>query len=127
MGRGGDSEQGRFPAVNRPAAFKSIFWVALILASVVLTTQSQMYGYVGDESFHLLAAKLVSAGRTPYESFFYQHPPLFIYIIGGIFRVTSASWRVAHAFSALALIGGIVLAAFYARDLFQDENLRWRN
>lgn len=95
--------------------------------SAVLVADSQMFAYVGDEAFHLLAAKLVSAGRTPYQDFFYQHPPLFIYIVGGIFRLTGASWRVAHSFSALALIGGIVLAAFYARDLFQEETLRWRN
>src|SRR6266566_5106075 len=109
MGRGGDSEQGRFPAVNRPAGFKSIFGVALILVSVVLTTQSQMYAYVGDESFHLLAAKLINAGRRPYANFFYQHPPLFIYLVAGIFRIAGAGWRIVHFFSALSLIGAIVL------------------
>ncbi|MFN2602939.1 MAG: ArnT family glycosyltransferase [Gemmatimonadaceae bacterium] len=95
--------------------------------SAILIADSQIFAYVGDESFHLLAAKLVSAGRIPYENFFYQHPPLFIYIIGGIFRVTGASWRAAHAFSALALSGAIILASLYARDLFQEETLRWRN
>ena len=115
------------PAPPSSKAARFLFWTVLVLVSAALIADSQIFAYVGDESFHLLAAKLVSAGRTPYEDFFYQHPPLFIYIIGGIFRVTGASWRVAHAFSALALIGAIVLAAFYARDLFQEETLRWRN
>jgi hypothetical protein len=113
------------PSTSRAARF--LFWTILVFVSTTLIADSQLYAYVGDESFHLLAAKLVSAGRTPYENFFYQHPPLFIYIVGGIFRVTGASWRVAHVFSALALIGGIVVAAFYARDLFREETLRWRN
>src|SRR5437762_2948620 len=106
---------------------KFLFWTVFALVSATLIADSQTFAYVGDESFHLLAAKLVSSGRIPYENFFYQHPPLFIYIIGGIFRVTGASWRVAHAFSALSLMGAIVLAAFYARDLFREETLRWHN
>jgi hypothetical protein len=106
---------------------KSVFWTVFVLVSAILFADSQIFAYVGDESFHLLAAKLVSAGRTPYEDFFYQHPPVFIYILGGIFRVTGVSWRVAHVFSALSLTGAIMLAAFYARDLFQEETLRWRN
>src|SRR5947207_9138907 len=106
------------PPPSTSKAARLLFWAVLALVSATLIADSQTFAYVGDESFHLLAAKLVSAGRIPYENFFYQHPPLFIYIIGGIFRVTGASWRVAHAFSALSLIGAIVLAAFYARDLF---------
>jgi hypothetical protein len=113
--------------VQRAVAFKSIFWVALILVSVLLATQSQMYAYVGDESFHLLAAKLISAGETPYAGFFYQHPPLFIYVVAGIFRIAGAGWRIVHFFSALSLIGAIVLAAGYARDLFREESMRWLN
>ena len=109
-----------------PSSSRSIFWAILALVSATLLADSLMFAYVGDESFHLLAAKLVSAGRVPYRDFFYQHPPLFIYIIGGIFRAAGTSWRVAHAFSALALIGGVLLAALYARDLFRDERLRWQ-
>ena len=113
------------PSTSKRA--RLLFWIVLVLISGTLIVDSQIFAYVGDESFHLLAAKLVSAGRIPYDDFFYQHPPLFIYIIGGLFRVTGASWRVAHAFSALSLISAIVLAAFYARDLFLEEALRWRN
>ena len=127
MGGGGDSDHGKFPAVQRAVAVKSIFWVSLILVSVLLAAQSQTYAYVGDESFHLLAAKLISAGKTPYADFFYQHPPLFIYVVGEIFRVPGAGWRVVHLLSALSLIGAIVLAAGYARDLFEDETSRWLN
>lgn len=99
----------------------------MILVSAIIVADSQTFAYIGDESFHLLAAKLVSAGRVPYRDFFYQHPPLFIYIIGGLFRLVGVSWRAAHGLSALALIGGIFVAAIYARDLFAEENLRWRN
>jgi hypothetical protein len=82
---------------------------------------------VGDEAFHLLAAKLIAAGRTPYRDFFYQHPPLFVYLVAGIFRLSGVGWRVAHIFSTASLVGAIVLAALYARSLFVEEDLRWRN
>ena len=102
-----------------------MFWAALIFVSVLLTVHSQSYAFVGDESFHLLAAKLISAGREPYSDFFYQHPPLFIYLVAGIFRITGTGWRVVHFFSAFSLVGTIVLAASYARDLFPEEDARW--
>ena len=104
-----------------------VFRAAFLLAAAVLIIWSQTYAYVGDEPFHLLAAKLINEGRTPYVDFFYQHPPLFIYVVAGLFRILGASWRAVHLLSALSVIGTIALFAGYARDLFHDETLRWRN
>lgn len=97
-----------------------------MLVSLALVIQSQTYAFVGDESFHLLAAKLVASGKIPYRDFFYQHPPLFVYLIAGIFKIGGVAWRFAHLFSVTSLIGAIVLAALYARDLFSRE-MRWWN
>src|SRR5262245_61132604 len=83
-----------------------------------LVAYSQLYAYVGDESLHLVAAQLVNAGRRPYIDFFYNHTPLFVYLVAGLMRVSGDSWRAAHVFSALSLAGSVGLACLYARDLF---------
>lgn len=97
------------------------------MVSAVLIIHSQFYAYVGDETFHLLAAKLISAGRKPYADSFYQHPPLFVYLVAGMFRIIGTGWRAVHLLSAFSVIGAMALAAAYARDLFRQENSRWFN
>src|SRR6476619_5427271 len=93
--------------VRRIIAARSIFAATFLVVSAALIIQSQFYAYVGDETFHLLAAKLISAGRKPYADFFYQHPPLFVYLVAGMFRITGPEWRAVHLFSALSVIGAI--------------------
>jgi hypothetical protein len=105
----------------------TVFRAAFCLVAAVLIIHSQIYAYVGDETFHLLAAKLISSGRKPYADFFYQHPPLFVYLVAGLFRIVGAGWRAVHLLSAFAVIGAIALAAAYARDLFREESTRWLN
>jgi len=90
----------------------------------VFLTYSQLYAYVGDESFHLLAAQLIGAGKRPYLDFFYQHPPLHAYLTAGLFHL-SETWRISHAVSALAVSLAAVLASRYARDLFVEESARF--
>jgi hypothetical protein len=89
----------------------------------VFLIRSQLFAYVGDEPFHLVAAQLIYAGKKPYIDFFYQHTPLHAYLIAGLFQLCE-TWRIAHAFSALALGVSVVLACCYARDLFVEESAR---
>jgi hypothetical protein len=114
----------QFPPVpgtlKRPAL---IFWVLAACLFAVFLIRSQLYAYVGDESFHLLAAQLIKAGKKPYIDFFYQHTPLYIYLTAGLFRL-SETWRIAHAFSALSLAGSVVFACCYVRDCFTEEYAR---
>jgi hypothetical protein len=56
-----------------------LLWVAPATLVIALLAYSQAVAYFGNESFHLLAAQLINAGKRPYLDFFYQHPPLFIY------------------------------------------------
>lgn len=76
----------------------SRLFAILVLAAVstLLVVWSVTHAYVGDESFHLLAAKLIAARRKPYIDFFYQHPPGFAYIMAGILRISRVSWRAVH-------------------------------
>lgn len=100
-----------------------MFWMLAACLFAIFFVRSQLYAYVGDESFHLLAAQLIKAGKKPYIDFFYQHTPLYIYITAGLFWL-SETWRIAHAISALSLAGSVVLACYYVRDLFTEEYAR---
>jgi hypothetical protein len=74
---------------------------------------SQTAARHGDEGFHLLAAKLINAGKRPYIDFFYQHPPLYPYITAGWMRLFGENWRSAHVMSVLLTAACIILAAEY--------------
>jgi len=80
--------------------------------------------YFGNEPFHLLAAQLVNSGKTPYLDFFYQHPPLFIYLNAAWMRVFGEDWRSAHVLSALLTSGSIAVAASYVYSVLSET--RWR-
>jgi 4-amino-4-deoxy-L-arabinose transferase-like glycosyltransferase len=111
--------------MHQTAAYKILFWMVLLSVASALLVRSQIYAYVGDESFHLLAAQLLNEGKRPYADFFYQHTPLYIYLIAVIMRLAGQGWKVVHLFSTLSLIGSSVIASIYARRLFVAEAPRW--
>lgn len=86
----------------------------IVVLSAALITYSQLVAYFGDESLHLLAARMISKGQRPYADFFYHHPPIFAYLLAVLFKLFGPSWRLAHLLSALFvsatlwLIGGYV-------------------
>jgi dolichyl-phosphate-mannose-protein mannosyltransferase len=95
--------------------------VLLILAlSAALITYSQLVAYFGDESLHLLAARLISKGQRPYADFFYHHPPIFAYLLAILFGLFGPSWRVAHLLSALFVSATLWLIAAYVYSRSQQ-------
>jgi Dolichyl-phosphate-mannose-protein mannosyltransferase len=82
--------------------------------SALLIAYSQIIAYFGDESLHLVAGQLIAAGKRPYVDFFYQHTPLWAYLVGSLVAVFGDSWRVVHVFSALLTSAAVLLAAAYA-------------
>ncbi|MFN2603298.1 MAG: ArnT family glycosyltransferase [Gemmatimonadaceae bacterium] len=101
--------------------------VVLAAVSTLLVVWSLTHAYVGDESFHLLAAKLIAVGKKPYVDFFYQHPPVFVYIMAAMLRISGVSWRSVHLFSALCIIGSILFAIAFGRLIYRDTKERWWN
>jgi hypothetical protein len=105
---------------------KPLVRVLLLVAilSCGLLAYSQVVAYWGDESLHLVAGQLVNAGQRPYLDFFYQHTPLFLYLVAAVMRVFGQSWRVVHGFSALMVVGSLLLMVSYVRSRVSATNLR---
>jgi 4-amino-4-deoxy-L-arabinose transferase-like glycosyltransferase len=71
-----------------------------------------------DEGFHLLAAQLIKAGKTPYIDFCFPQTPLNAYWNAGWMRIFGDSWRAIHAIAALLTTGAILLAADFVFGRF---------
>src|SRR6202167_2596268 len=84
--------------------------VVAVLAAL-LVVYSQTWSFAWDEGFHLLAAQLIAAGKTPYLDFCFPQTPLNAYWNAGWMRIFGDSWRAVHAVAALLTAGAILLAA----------------
>ncbi len=93
--------------------FPPFLWALLASLAVLLLGFSQTVAFFGDEGFHLLAARLVNAGKRMYLDFFYPHAPLYVYLIAAWMRVIGDTWRSVHAFSALLTSASTVLVTWY--------------
>jgi uncharacterized membrane protein len=59
----------------------------------------------GDEGFYLVAARLVSEGKRPYEDFFIPMVPLLAYVQGGWCALFGRGWYLARTLSGLIAVG----------------------
>ncbi len=107
-----------------PRQSPRLLWIVLAVFTIGLLAYSQSVAYFGNESFHLLAAQLINAGKKPYLDFFYQHPPFFAYLTAAWMRIFGENWRSAHVLSALLTSGCIVVMANYAYGRLSHS--RWR-
>ena len=97
----------------------------LSLYAAVLLIYSETWAFTWDESYHLLAAQLVGAGRRPYIDFCFPQSPLNAYWNAGWMRVLGQSWRVPHGFAALFTIGAVVLTADFVFRCFPVPSWRF--
>ena len=91
----------------------SYLWLCATLSvyAAAFLIYSENWAYTWDESYHLLAAQLIGAGRRPYIDFCFPQTPLNAYWNAAWMRVLGQSWRVPHAFAALFTIGAVLLTA----------------
>ena len=93
-----------------------------MVIAVGLVVYSQTVSFDWDEGFHLLAARLINAGRRPYLDFLFAQTPLNAYWNAFLMRVWGDGWRTIHAAAALetaaaaALIGVYILLRFPAPE-----------
>jgi len=84
--------------------------VVVIYAAAFLV-YAENWAFTWDESYHLLAAQLINAGKRPYLDFCFPQSPLNAYWNAGCMRLLGANWRAPHAFAALFTIGAVALTA----------------
>jgi 4-amino-4-deoxy-L-arabinose transferase-like glycosyltransferase len=100
---------------------KPFLWLSgvITLLSAGLLVYSQTQALAWDEGFHLLAAQLIKAGKTPYLDFCFPQTPLNAYWNAGWMRIFGDSWRAVHLVAALLTAGAILLAADFVFVRFQ--------
>jgi hypothetical protein len=96
----------------------------LSLYAAAFLIYSETWAFTWDESYHLLAAQLMDAGRKPYLDFCFPQSPLNAYWNAGLMRVFGQNWRVPHAFAALFTIGAVLLTADFVFRRFPVRS--WR-
>jgi 4-amino-4-deoxy-L-arabinose transferase-like glycosyltransferase len=95
---------------------------AALLAGYLVYSQTVAFHW--DEGFHLLAARLINAGKTPYIDFIFPQAPLNAYWNALWMRVFGENWRVPHVAASLLAVVAFALAARFILDRFPDA--RWR-
>ncbi len=100
-------------------------WGALSGYAVVLLVYSQTLAFVWDESYHLLAAQLIGAGRIPYIDFCFPQTPLNAYWNAGWMRLLGQTWRAPHFIAAVLTIGAVGLTADYVFRYFPVPGWRF--
>ncbi len=99
-------------------------WGVLPVYAAVFLLYSETWAFAWDETYHLLAAQLILAGRKPYIDFCFPQPPLNAYWNAWWMSVLGQSWRVAHAVAALLTICGVVLTTDFVARRFPVPS--WR-
>jgi hypothetical protein len=104
-------------------AHQTLGWLAAIYA-VAYLVYAEKWAFTWDESYHLLAAQMIGAGKRPYLDFCFPQTPLNAYWNGAWMRLLGDNWRVPHAFAALFVIGAVLLTARFVLVRFPDSG--WR-
>ena len=106
MASGGFASSGPF----RRTRYHWLVGVLALYAAAFLV-YAEKWAFTWDESYHLLAAQLIAAGKRPYIDFCFPQAPLNAYWNAGWMRLLGDNWRVPHTFAALFTIGAVVLTA----------------
>jgi hypothetical protein len=62
----------------------------------------------GDEHMYFYMSLLVSKGAWPYRDFFFSHPPLQLYLMGGLYKLVGYSLALSKAVpSVAAMVSGV--------------------
>jgi len=92
--------------------------LAIVFVLAILISQ---WPLAFGDTYHLLAAQMVAAGRKPYLDFFVQQVPLYPLICGGWLRIFGSSWQAANLFSGLLICGSAAIIARIASRIYGDS------
>jgi len=78
----------------------------------------------GDEHMYFYMSLLVSKGAWPYRDFFFSHPPLQIYLMGGLYKIFGYSLALSKAVPSLAaMVSGVHVYLLGRRLVGRSEGL----
>src|SRR5437016_4513556 len=112
------------PLTRTGKSYALLIGVVLLL-TVGLVLYSQVFAFVWDEGYHVLAAQLIARGKRPYLDFCFPQTPLNAYWNAALLRVFGDTWRVIHGGAALLTGGTIMLIADYV--YFRFPVRQWRS
>lgn len=101
----------KYPGGNRSSWLYAAAALAILGAVFFFMARHRLVDV--DEGYYLLAAKLVTEGKTPYIDFFYPQMPLLPYVYGWWMKLFGASWYSARCLSALLAIALGALVYFH--------------
>src|SRR5579871_1527326 len=102
---------------NHPVGIGTGASLAFVFAVSILLSQ---WPLAFGDTYHLLAAQMVAAGRKPYLDFFVQQVPLYPLICGAWLRLFGTSWHAANLFSGLLICGSASIVARIASRIFAE-------
>jgi hypothetical protein len=108
---------------DRGSSSRWLYGVFSLYAAIFLV-YALTRAFTPDEGYHLLAAQLIGAGRTPYIDFCFPQTPLNAYWNAGWMRILGENWRVPHLLAALFTVGAVLLTADYVLRRFPVKG--WR-
>jgi len=96
---------------------RSIFPLRLYLVLALYASGFLIYAvtwaFTPDEGYHLMAARLIASGKTPYIDFCFPQTPLNAYWNALWMRILGTNWHVPHFLAALFTVAAVVLIADY--------------
>ena len=99
--------RGIWPRVS-PVAHPSITGLVAILLFFALFKLYSLNFVMGDEHMYFYMSLLVSKGKWPYRDFFFSHPPLQLYIVGGLYKLFGYSLALSKSVPSLAaMVSGV--------------------
>jgi 4-amino-4-deoxy-L-arabinose transferase-like glycosyltransferase len=101
-----------------------LFATLQLFLTAGLIVYSQTMAFVWDEGFHLVAAKLINAGKRPYIDFCFPQTPLNAYWNAALLHVFGQSWRVTHVAAAMLVAAAAWLTGDYVLRRFPVP--QWR-
>jgi hypothetical protein len=106
------SSRGQRVQMGVRGSLAAVFALAIVLSQWPLAA--------GD-TYHVLAAQMVAAGRKPYLDFFLQQVPLYPLICGAWLRIFGSSWQAANLFSGLLICGSAAILARIASRIYAES------
>jgi len=91
-----------------------------LLAVFALAIVLSQWPLAAGDTYHVLAAQMVAAGRKPYLDFFLQQVPLYPLLCGASLRIFGTSWQAANLFSGLLICASAALIARIASRIYAE-------